>query len=289
VTDSVAQVPAEIAQQFAISVIPFTVNINGQPYLDGIDLKPTELYRRMRLENILPSTTAASLGQYQQAFETRLQAGAQAVLYVALSSKLSSAYNTANQAAERVRDEFPDRLVEVLDSRLAAISQGFVTIAAARAAAEGKSLFDVMQVAREASKRTGLVFTLETLEYLARGGRIGRVQGMLGTLLKFKPVIKVEHADGKYSTVGRERTTQKALAMLVSYLESVYGNAEPLWISVLHGQFQEQADNLVRMVRERLNVAKIEILRVSPVLGVHTGPKVVGTAVVPMRLMEGIE
>jgi len=119
VTDSVAQVPAEIAQQFAISVIPFTVNINGQPYLDGIDLKPTELYRRMRLENILPSTTAASLGQYQQAFETRLQAGAQAVLYVALSSKLSSAYNTANQAAERVRDEFPDRLVEVLDSRLA--------------------------------------------------------------------------------------------------------------------------------------------------------------------------
>jgi len=109
VTDSVAQVPTEIARQLGITVLPFTVNIDGQPYRDGIDLKPTELYRRMRLENNLPTTTAASLGQYQQAFETCLNSGAQAVLCVALSNKLSSGYNTATQAAAMIREDFPDR------------------------------------------------------------------------------------------------------------------------------------------------------------------------------------
>ena len=162
VTDSVAQVPAEVARQLDITVIPFTVSIDGQPYLDGIDLAPKELYRRMRLENIMPTTTAPSLGQYQQAFEACLHAGAQAVLYVALSSKLSGGYSTACQAANIVKEEFPDRIIEVLDSQLATISQGFVAMAAARAAAQGKPLAEVRRAAEEANRRTGFAATLET-------------------------------------------------------------------------------------------------------------------------------
>lgn len=274
VTDSVAQVPAEIAQQLAISVIPFTVNINGQPYLDGIDLKPTELYRRMRLENILPSTTAASLGQYQQAFETRLQAGAQAVLYVALSSKLSSAYNTANQAAERVRDEFPDRLVEVLDSRLAAISQGFVTIAAARAAAEGKSLFDVMQVAREASKRTGLAATLETLEYLARGGRIGKAAYMLGSLIQVKPILTL--ADEEVKPLCRVRGENNALQVIVDYVARQVEGSRVLHLAVMEADAPEKAARLQELALQQLQPVEIFHSEFTPVMGVHTGPGLVG-------------
>jgi DegV family protein with EDD domain len=137
VTDSVKRMPVEIARQLAITVIPFTVNIYGKSYPNGIDLKLTELYRRMSLDKVIPTTTAPSLGQYQQAFEACLRAGVQAMLCVALSSKLSMGYSKACQAADMVRDEFPNRLVEVLHCRQATISQGFVAIAANRATTSG--------------------------------------------------------------------------------------------------------------------------------------------------------
>jgi DegV family protein with EDD domain len=213
VTDSVAQVPAEIARQLDITVIPFTVSIDGQLYLDGIDLAPQELYHRMRLENVMPTTTAASLGQYQQAFEACLHAGAQAVLYVALSSKLSSGYSTACHAAKMVQEEFPDRIVEVLDSQFATMSQGFMVMAAARAAKQGKPLAEVRRAGEEAKRRVGLAATLETLEYLARGGRIGKAAFMLGNLIKIKPILSIK--DGEVTPVSRVRGENHALQAIV--------------------------------------------------------------------------
>ncbi|MGC9520752.1 MAG: DegV family protein [Anaerolineae bacterium] len=274
VTDSVAQVPAEIARQLAITVIPFTVNINGQPYLDGIDLKPTELYRRMRLENILPSTTAASLGQYQQAFEARLQAGAQAVLCVSLSSKLSMGYSTACQAAEMVRDEFPDRLVEVLDSRQVTISQGFIAIAAARAAAEGKPLSEVMRVVREARQRAGLAVTLETLEYLARGGRIGKAAYMLGSLIQIKPILTLD--DGEVTPLSRVRGENHALQVIVDYVARQVEGLGVLHLAVMEADAPEKAARLQELALQQLRPAEIFHSEFTPVLGVHTGPGLVG-------------
>jgi DegV family protein with EDD domain len=133
------------------------------------------------------------------------------------------------------------------------------------------------------------VYTLETLAYLAKGGRIGRVQALAGALLNIKPIINVDKTDGKYSTVGKERTMQRALTSLSDYLSKTYENKTALWVSVLHGQFGEQAGQLAKMLQERLNIVKLEILRISPVLGVHTGPGIVGAAVVPMSLMEDLE
>jgi len=216
VTDSVAQVPAEVARELDISVIPFTVSIDRQPYLDGIDLAPHELYRRMRLENIMPTTAAPSLGQYLQAFEACLRAGAQTVLYVALSSKLSSGYSTACHAAKMVQEEFPDRIVEVMDSQLATISQGFVAMTAARAAKQGKPLAEVKQVAEDAEQRVGFAATLETLEYLARGGRIGKAAFMLGNLIKIKPILTLQ--EGEVTPVSRARGENHALQAIVDYV-----------------------------------------------------------------------
>jgi DegV family protein with EDD domain len=193
----------------------------------------------------------------------------------------------AEVALAAVDQALPAR-VETWDTLTLSGGERYQVLAAAWAAKAGWAKSAILERLEQIRKHTEVVFTLETLEYLARGGRIGRVQGMLGALLKLKPIIRVEHSDGKYSTVGKERTTLKALTTLVAYLEGVYGSEEPLWISVMHGQFQAQAENLARMVSERLKVARLEILRVSPVLGVHTGPEVVGTAVVPMRWMEGI-
>ena len=136
-------------------------------------------------------------------------------------------------------------------------------------------------------ENTEVIYTLETMEYLARGGRIGRVQALLGSVLHIKPVIKVDKADGKYSTVGKTRTIPAAVEIITDYLHQMYKEQE-LWISVMHGRFGTGATALSEALANRLNVKKLEVLRISPVLGVHTGPGIVGAAVVPMALMEDL-
>ncbi len=133
-----------------------------------------------------------------------------------------------------------------------------------------------------------MIYTLETLEYLQRGGRIGRVQALAGSLLGIKPLIRVEKTDGKYSTMGRARTIPKALESIANHIESLYGKDTSLWVSVLHGQLAEEANNLAEMMKGKVKVGKMEVLRISPVLGVHTGPGLVGLAAVPIELMDGL-
>lgn len=274
VTDSVAQVPTEIARELGITVLPFTVNIDGQPYRDGIDLKPTELYHRMRLEKILPTTAVASLGQYQRAFEIRLQSGAQAVLCVALSSKLSSGYNTATQAAAMVRNEFPDRQIVVLDSQQATISQGFVAIAAARAAASGKSLPEVQQAVEEAKRHSGFAATLETLEYLARGGRIGKAAFLLGSLIKIKPILTI--LDGEVTPVAQVRGDNHALQSIVDYVARKVGEPQDLHLAIMEADAPAEAKLLQEMALQHLQPTEIFHTEFTPVMGVHTGPGLVG-------------
>jgi len=274
VTDSVAQVPAEMARQMDITVIPFTVLIDGKPYLDGIDLVPQELYRRMRLENVMPSTAAPSLGQYLQAFEACLHAGAQAVLYVALSSKLSGGYSTACQAAKIAQESFPDRIVEVLDSQQATISQGFIAIAAARAAAAGKPLPEMQQVAEDAKQRVGLAVMLETLEYLARGGRIGKAAFMLGNLIKINPILSIK--DGEVIPVSQVRGENHALQAIVDHVARQAEGNRKLHLAIVDADAPEQAARLEELALQQLQPIEIFHTEFTPVIGVHTGPGVVG-------------
>ncbi|MHB0877497.1 MAG: DegV family protein, partial [Anaerolineae bacterium] len=139
----------------------------------------------------------------------------------------------------------------------------------------------------EIRAQTETIFTLETLEYLARGGRIGRVAGLLGSLLKLKPVIRVDHADGKYTNVSKARTIPQALDTITQHLEQTYGNKR-MWVSVMHGRFAGPAEQLAARLSAKLQIGRLDILRVSPVLGVHTGPGVVGAAVVPLALVEDL-
>ena len=274
VTDSVAQVPENLAQQLGITAIPFTVHINGKSYMDGIDLQPSELYRRMRLENILPTTTAPSLGQYYQAFTACLEAGAQAVLCIALSSKLSMGHSTATQAANLAQKDFPGRVVIVLDSQQATISEGFVAIAAARAAAQGKPLSEVMHIAEETRQRSGFAATLETLEYLARGGRIGKAAFMLGSLIKIKPILTIE--DGLVAPVARVRGDKQVLQAIVDYVARQDKGFGPLHLAILSGDAPELSAQLEEMALIKLTPVELLHLEFTPVMGVHTGPGLVG-------------
>ena len=274
VTDSVAQVPVEMARQLDITVIPFTVSIDGQLYLDGIDLAPEKLYHRMRLENVMPTTTAPSLGQYQQVFEACLHAGRQAVFYVALSSKLSGGYSTACQAAKIVQEDFPGCIVEVLDSQQVTISQGFIVMAAARAAAQGKPLAEVRRAAEESKQRIGFAATLESLEYLARGGRIGKAAYLLGNLIKINPILTVK--DGEVTPVSRVRGENHALRAIVDYVVERAGGHQNLHLAILEADAPEEAARLQELALQQLQPAEIFHTEFTPVMGVHTGPGLVG-------------
>ncbi|MCF6277943.1 MAG: DegV family EDD domain-containing protein, partial [Anaerolineales bacterium] len=160
-------------------------------------------------------------------------------------------------------------------------------LAAAKAVKEGWNLDAIKGRLDAIREKTEVIYTLETLEYLARGGRIGRVQALAGSVLKIKPIIRVDHADGKYTTVGKGRTVKKNIDMMVNHIAGLYGSV-PLWATVLHGRFDKGAEMMAAALQENLNIQKMEVTRISPVLGVHTGPGIVGAAILPMALIKDL-
>jgi DegV family protein with EDD domain len=162
----------------------------------------------------------------------------------------------------------------------------FQVLAAALGSRANWALDVIQKRLEKIREKTEVIYTLDTLEYLARGGRIGRVKAIAGALLKLKPVIRVD-IDGKYSTVTTGRTLGKSINAIAEHLLNKYAHA-PLWVTVLHGRFAEKAEVLANELKAKLNVAKFEVNRISPVLGVHTGPGIVGVAVVPMELMDDL-
>jgi len=175
--------------------------------------------------------------------------------------------------------------VHLFDSLTLSGGERFQVLAAVKGIRAGWTKEAIFQRLEKLRDSTEVIYTLDTLTYLARGGRIGRVQALAGSLLHIKPIIRVDRTDGKYSTVGKARTLAKSMTEIVDHLAGEY-NQTAVWVSVMHGQFADQAQALADLINQRLNVGHLEVLRISPVLGVHTGPGIVGAAVAPMSLME---
>jgi DegV family protein with EDD domain len=226
VTDSVAQVPPAKERKLGIPTIPFRILIAGREYRDGVSLTAAEVYRRMRAEQALPTPAHPSVGEYAEVFRQCLQRGARGVLYAGLSGALSGSVNAATDAIQMLRTEFPDQTIVVLDTKTAAIPQGFIAMEAARAAALGASLEEVRNRAEGARRRVGFAAILDTLEYLARGGRIGRSASLMGSLLQVKPVVTIE-TDGIVAPVARPRGNHAALEFIVNFVrERTVGSTE---------------------------------------------------------------
>jgi fatty acid kinase fatty acid binding subunit len=283
VTDSAADIPADERESLGIIEAPLYIQFpDGE--ISSTDLTPDEFYNRLEaMRPQIPTTAQPSSGMFAELYQ-KLAETSKNILSVHISSGLSGTYNSARLGAEQVRNA----LVHVLDTMTLSGGERFQVLAAAMAAKAGWDTQATKERLSAIREQTEVIYTLETLEYLARGGRIGRVQALMGAALKIKPIIRVDRADGKYSTVSKCRTIPQALESITEHLFGMYKDT-PLWVTVLHGRFQAGAENLTRMLSERLNPAKLEVLRISPVLGVHTGPGIVGVAVVPVELMEGIE
>jgi len=275
--------PAEELQTLGVTQAPLFIQF-PQGEVNSADITADQFYDRLEaMRPVIPTTAQPSNGIFAALYRKLAQTDKN-ILSLHISSGLSGTINAANGGAEEAA---PQAQVKVWDTMTLSGGERFQVLLAALAAKAGWTIEAIQQRLAEIRAQTEVVYTLETLEYLARGGRIGRVKALAGSLLNLKPVIHVEHSDGKYSTVSTARTMTKALQAITDHLHGLYAGA-PLWVTVLHGRAADKADLLADKLRETLNVARLEVMRISPVLGVHTGPGIVGAAILPMSLAQDL-
>jgi DegV family protein with EDD domain len=284
VTDCAADMPAEELEKLEITQAPLYIHF-PEGEVNSVEISADEFYNRLEaMRPVIPSTAQPSSGMFEAIYR-KLAETSKSIFSVHISSGLSGTINSARLGGDQAKDVAH---VNFWDTMTLSGGERFQVLAAALANKAGWTMEQIQDRLAQIRTHTEVIYTLETLEYLARGGRIGRVQALMGSLLKLKPIINVSHDDGKYSTVGKARTIPAALETITDNMFQKYAKT-PVWVNVLHGRFQEGAETLSDMLVERLNVAKLEVTRISPVLGVHTGPGIVGCAVVPIHLMEGFE
>ncbi|MEK6573758.1 MAG: DegV family protein, partial [Chloroflexota bacterium] len=199
VTDSTAYIPENLRAQYNIYVAPQQLIWGTETFRDGVDITPTQFYQRLRVDKVNPKTSQASPGTLKEVFNHALES-ADAVLAILISSGVSQTFNSASVA----KADMLDAQIEVVDSRMTAMAMGFICIAAAKAAAEGKTLAEVKKLAEDSIAKVGVIFVVDTLDYLHRGGRIGGAQRLIGNALNVKPVLELR--DGRVEPLERVRT-----------------------------------------------------------------------------------
>ncbi len=277
VTDSTCDLPPEAIQTLGITVVPLSIFFGDEELQDGVDIQTEQFFRRLERDPNMPQTSQPSPALFARAYRRLAEEGATEILSIHLSDKLSGTLESARQGAQHLRDEpgAPAVRVELLDSATVSLALGIGVMEAAKLAAGGARLDEVRARTADIFRRTHIFVTLDTLEYLRRGGRMSRGQELLGTLLKVKPILSVQ--EGEVVPVGRVRTRQRAIEDLIGRC-AVLRPVEHLF--VLYSTTPDEATFL----RERLaaldSAAPITVGRVTPVVGVHGGPGTLGVGVV---------
>jgi DegV family protein with EDD domain len=282
VTDCAADMSAEELEKLGIIQAPLFIQF-PEGEVNSTEISADDFYNRLEaMRPQIPTTAQPSSGIFAEIYR-KLSLAEKNILSIHISSGLSGTINAARDGGEQVKDEAN---VSYWDTLTLSGGERFQVMAAALASKAGWAMSAIQERLAKIREKTEVIYTLDTLEYLARGGRIGRVKALAGALLNLKPVIRVD-SDGKYSTVSTGRTLNKSMTAITDHLVEKYGNT-PVWVTVLHGRFAEKADILANEFKQKLNIAKMEVQRISPVLGVHTGPGIVGAAIVPMELVEDL-
>jgi DegV family protein with EDD domain len=271
ITDSTAYIPADLLQKYKIHVAPQVLIWGDETFRDGVDIMPAEFYARLENAKIMPSTSQVTPGTFQEMFAELIDQDCQ-ILAVLLSPSLSGTVASAMQA----RGMFSNVDVEIVESNSTAMALGFQVLAAAKAALEGCSLDECKALAEKACQHTGVVFAVDTLEFLHRGGRIGGGSRFLGTALNIKPILEV--VNGHVEAIERVRTRKKSLTRLMELTEERIAGRKPVHLAVLHANAEAEAMNLMDQCRKRFDSSELFLTEVSPVIGTHAGPGTVGLA-----------
>lgn len=270
VTDSTCDLPADVIARYDIRVVPLYINVGTQGYLDGVELTRQEFYANLPTWTTPPTTAASSPDSYRTVYEALEREGATEILSIHISVALSAVVDTARIAAEQTKS-VP---VTVFDSRQLSLGTGFLVETAAKLAAQGQSMGDIINALNDQIKRTRVFAALDTLEYLRRSGRMNGVLAAMGSLLQLKPILTMY--DGKPGAE-RVRTRERAMGRLLEMLREV-GALER--VAIIHTNAPDRAAELRRQAADLLPPGDILTMDLTPVIGTHIGPGVVGFAVV---------
>jgi DegV family protein with EDD domain len=269
VTDSACDLPQDVVDELGITIVPLTVRFGSQEYVDRQDLTTAEFWEKCDRSPTLPETAAPAPGAFESAYRDAAAAGHDGVVVVTISGGVSATLQSAQVAADSVAGLVPVRIV---DSRQVSGALGLIVLAAARLAANGKALDDVAGAAEDSAARTRLYATFDTLDNLRKGGRIGRAQALVGTMLSMKPVIELR--GGVVEPESRQRTRAKSLRYLADKVREA-GRIEHL--ALLHADAPDYEDLLV-MLAEIVPREEILVAKVGAVIGTHAGPRAMAVA-----------
>ena len=274
VTDSTACLPPELVERHGIEVVPVNIIFGGRTFTDSMSADTGAFYELLRQSPDRPTTAAPSPGAYAAAIG-RAARRADGVLCVTVSKQFSAMYDSARQAIAMVAAESPGLDVRLFDSRNAAMAQGFMVLEAARAAEAGATLDAVIARAEAMASQVTLIAMIDTLSYLARSGRVPRVAAWAAGVLQVKPVVRFRASDIKL--VARSRTRTRAIETMARQIENMAGG-RPVHLAVHHANAPADAEALVALLASRLTLAETYVTQFTQVMGVHTGPGLLGAA-----------
>ncbi len=279
VTDSTADLPKELVQKYGITVVPLKVFFGAQCFTDGVDLSAADFYSRLVVSKELPTTSQPSPTEFVEYYRPFVDDGAD-IVSIHLSSQMSGTL----QSAQLAKTMLNYNGLEVVDSRTVSVVLGMMVLAAARAAEAGRSRAEIVALVQDIIADHRVYFMVDTLEYLRRGGRIGKAQAFLGTILNVKPLCTV--LEGVINPYEKVRGSKKAINRLVYLFAEQYRDAGPLFCFMAHGNDPEGLQYMQNLAREKLNCMEILHSQMGSVVGTHVGPGILGIAVCPQKYMQ---
>lgn len=277
ITDSIACLPSDMLERYGIHLVVPNIYFDGRVYRDWLDISPSEAYQLLESEPDLFSTSSPPPADFAQAYRT-LASSVDGILCITLSSKASTIYSAAMAAREQVKDDLAPTSVEVLDSGTVTGAEGFIVLAAARAAAEGKGLRESMMAAEQVREKVDLAFVLETIRHAYRTGRIPKIATQLGARLNVKPVLTWENGTAHFS--GLTRNKEKGVNQLLEIMHKKVG-ARPVHVAVHHANAHEEGERLKRRVQAEFECVELWLTEFSPIMGYSTGSGALGLAFYP--------
>jgi len=274
VTDSTADLTSEICKKFDIGIVPYYLNYKGKSYKDRLDMKINEYYEKLKKMEI-PTTSIPSIGDVLQTYDKAAKKGVK-IISLHISSKLSGLLNVANNA----RNTLKNIEIHLFDSLTASGGLALQVIAAARLAKEGKSIKKIIKRLEMIRNKMETFAILDTLEYLKRGGRVGVVEGFIGSILNIKPIVKV--IDGELKSFSKARSISKAMDKVLENIKEKIEKNKQIEVAIMHTNAIERAEKLKRKMLEKFNCREIITLVAGPAIATHAGPGGVGISYYPV-------
>ncbi len=269
ITDSACDVTRAMEEQYGIEIIPLQVNIDGQVYRDREDITPDVVYSKMK-EGAVPKTSLVLSDRLVDSFTKHAQAGDE-VIYISFTSALSGSHNLAKLTADDVCAEYPDFKIEIIDTKCASFGMGMVVLFAMQALEAGATYDELVNKIRDWSDNMEHIFTVESLEYLYRGGRISRATKTVGGLLGIKPILHVDD-EGKLVSLEKSKGQKKTLTRMVEIMGELNPDIANETVGIIHANSPENAEMVRTMVAEKYGCKNFLMSELGAVIGAHAGP-----------------